>query len=235
MDSFKQKVYELIGSDEVGVMNDCDFIQKIVLAHIVKPFYERLFISDEFMNLMAENGTPLLYGSEDYLSDLLFELAMQRISHGGVSHGNYNTGRDFRPFRDYFATSDELQPLNIACWNFIRKQAKNVVMICRGNHMKKILFGILDNISLNGKVGSSLVLKDLKAKDVFDKTFSLTEDLFDVQTLYLHFATPEGVIKYKNWFRKNWSQIDKNDLISRLNLEGTENVQRRKLNALIFS
>lgn len=235
MENLKHKVSEMTGKNGILAMKEYELTRRIILPFIVRSYYERRFISDDFMMLMADYGAAMLYTNRPYFGELLFELAMQRISCGGVAHGNYETSRDFDQFSDYFTYSDQPQPLTPVCWNFIKKQAQNAVMVCGGTHMERILFGMLDNLDADGNTKEGINLKNLDAKEVFEQVLALVEKIFPIEVLYSHFATSDGVVKYKNWFRKKWYAIDKADLIQRLEIEGEPQIQQRKLNAIIFS
>lgn len=238
MDSFKQRVFELTGNEQVFTMREYDLTRKVILPQIVKPYLQRQFISDDFMYLMADYGTVTLYTDRPYFGELLFEIAMQRISYCSIDITDYTPSRNqWGNDCQYFAYSDLKQPFNSACWNFIQKQAENMIRICGGTHMEKILLSLLDHLSPNGEVKAPLQLKDLDGKELFGQILYLIEkkSLIMPLALFEHWANPDDIIKYKNWFRKNWSRLDKEELIVRLGIEGTPEIQRRKLNAIVFS
>ncbi len=240
MDALKQRVFELTGNKQVFAMNEADLTLKVILPEIVKPNDQRYFISDEFLSLMTDYGTAMLYARNSYYGELLFELAMQRFSFSCTPIVGRKPSREFecdKTYHQYKSIGGVQRPFNPACWNFIQKQAGNMVRVCGGTHMEEILFSLLFHLTPDGEAKGILKLEDLDGKEVFEETLKLVEELLPISTIYEHWswATPEGVIKYKNWFRKHWDKIDKEDLIARLGIEGTPEVQRRKLNALIFA
>ena len=240
MDTLKQRVFELTGNKQVFAMNEQDLTLKVILPEIVKPGNQRLYISDDFLSLMADFGTAMLYARNPYYGELLFELAMQRFSHSCTPIVSRKPSREFeydKTYHQYKSIGGFEQPFNPACWNFIQKQAKNMVRVCGGTHMEEILFSLLFHLTPTGETKGALTLKDLDGKEVFEQTLMLVEELLPISTIYEHWSwtTPEGVVKYKNWFRKNWHKIDKEDLIARLDIEGTPEIQKRKLNAIIFA
>ena len=240
MDDFKQRVFELTGNKDVFAMNEQDLTLNVILPEIVKSNNQRNFISDDFLYLMADYGTAMLYARNPYYGELLFELAMQHFSHSCTLIVSCKPSREFeydKTYHQHKSRGGVQRPFNPTCWNFIQKQAGNMVRVCGGTHMEEILFNLLFHLTPTGETKGSLILKDLDGKEIFEQTLMLVEELLPISTIYEHWswATPEGVIKYKNWFRKHWHWIDKDDLIRRLDIDGTPEVQRRKLNASSFS
>ncbi|MBE6452795.1 MAG: hypothetical protein E7012_04830 [Alphaproteobacteria bacterium] len=226
MNNFRQRVFELTGKDEAHSMLEYNLVNRIVLPLIVRPYFNRNYISDDFVCLMADYGEEILVSHPTYYGELLMELAMQRISCGGIIHGPYNQSRDFNKFSLYFSYSDEMQPLSPACWSFIEKQAVNIIKTVGGNHMEQILWAIIDNINLEDKSKSHLELKDLDESIIVAKIYDILQDAFTFEYIYNKFATFDGVVRHKQWFRKNWESIDEADLLSKLNMADTSELKK---------
>ena len=92
--------------------------------------------------------------------------------------------------------------------------------------MEQILWAIADNINLEDKSKSHIELKDLDEDTIIEKIYDILEASFSFDTIYQKFATSDGVIRHKQWFRKNWESINHADLSNKLSMTDASELRK---------
>lgn len=219
------RIEELTGVNVNG-MNAKEIVDKVVLPKIVRPTGQDIRgwrIDDNFMNLMADFGREFCH-NDLITGQILLEIAMQRISCGAVLH-------EATPitlpagYEKYSVACDQYGLMSEGCWNFITKQATFCLQITKTKeHMQKILFGLLDHLTPEGKEIGDYTLGsigyELNGKEVYDFALSTVKKNVPFAELYQHWATPGRYQLYLSFFKENWTQIDEKDFFKRIGKTG---------------
>ncbi len=232
--SVNQAVYELTGSKnaEILKMSVTDLIKQVILPEIVVIGGQDIRgwrISDSFMNLMAEYGEELRRG-DSYRGNILYEIAMQRISCGAVLHERTPVLEALpRPYRKYSAYYDQPGLMSKGCFNFLQQQAENVLRYAtaeRALHMQTILFGIIDHLNSAGQELKGYMLgKEIDGVQVYAMAW-ITLCRCCMQELWRHLATPQSWEEHRMFFREYWSSINHEEFARLIGLRGPFKVWR---------
>lgn len=194
-----------------------EIVDKVVLPKMAGPKATRWCINDMFMNLMADYGY-CIYTHNNGIGNVLFEIALQRLSCGAVIHGPISW-HAYLPamYWDYSSVGDENYGMTQGCYNFIMKSSEACLQASKGvrNHTLQILFGLLGHISPSGKVSFVYdALGDFKknAVELYAHAKRLVEYYANFDELYEYYATPDQWEKHKDWFSQyyekiNWSEF----------------------------
>lgn len=228
-DNFVNTVAKLSRSkaEDLASLTHKQLIDQIILPLIVQPGGQDTrgwHIGDNFMELMAEFGR-YCYIQDPESAAILLEIALQRLSKGAVLHES--TSFDVLPpqYRKYSAQYDQYGLMSNACWNFLRNQA-NTCFRCDSltrDHVKKIIFGLLDHIDADGNTGDyTLEYEYLNASALEIRAWALktAEEEIPLMELVTHFATPTGWRKWKPFFKEHWDAINKEDFFRRIKARG---------------
>ena len=118
------------------------------------------FISSRFMQFLADYGQDCM-NMDSYSSEVLLEIAMQRISKGAVSHSIYDLNMALsEKYRQYSSANDQSKVMDQACWNFLRNNLKACCKISFHQtwrrHAYQILFGLLRCFDYDGGTNGSV-------------------------------------------------------------------------------
>ena len=122
--------------DELYGRSHRSIVEDYVLKRVVRPFClrEGECLSRQFMNLMADYGQYCIECHRPS-GELLMELAMQRISQGGVRHKPYDMLLALpQKYWNYSAIGDVKEPLDDACVNFLLSNLR----FCTENLQNKV-------------------------------------------------------------------------------------------------
>ena len=227
MEKLREKVYELTAKQNEGIfkMSDQDLIEYVILPQIAKPTgpdTRGKCISDDFMELMADFGQEL-YKKNAFIGQVLFKIAMQRISHGAVTHNLRTILTQLpAPYRKYSVYFDEPAPMSLGCFHFIQKQGAFVLQLesCH-EHMEDILFGIIDHLDKNGHEQGGLMLSSaVDGATLYQQAWIILHKCISFEKLWQHCATPDGWQQRKVFFQENWKRIDHKEFADRIGLNG---------------
>lgn len=226
MEKLREKVYELTGKRNEGIfkMSDQDLIEYVILAQIVKPTgpdTRGKYISDDFMELMADFGQEL-YKKDVLIGQVLFEVAMQRISYDAIHNQRTILTSLPAPYRKYSVYFDEPGPISLGCFHFLQKQGEFVLGIdgCR-KHMEDILFGIIDHWDKNGhEQGEHMLPSAVDGATLYQQAWIILHKCIPFKKLWQHCATPDSWQQRKVFFQENWKRIDHKEFADRIGLNG---------------
>ena len=189
-----------------------EVVDAVILPHMAGPAGTRWAIHDMFMNFVAEYAYDISL-QDEYTATAMLEIGLQRLSCGAVIH-EATPWPEPLPI-EYWAYSskwDENHIMTEGCYNFIMKAMetclKNKVT---HSHALKILFGLMDHLSPNGKVSHAYyALSEFKgnARELFAHAVRLAEQYATFDELFSHYAKPAQWEKHKFWFAKHYSQLD---------------------------
>ena len=234
-DNFINMVCEMVGNDKPRKCSLPDVVNEFVLPKILKPYQKRenQCISDAFMKLMANYGHYLYKNGYDYL----LELAMQRISRGAVIHKRIPE-KECLPIKvqDYAAIYDRPTPMSSECFMFLLAQASFIMNKTNDElkkHMTLILFGILNNLTEDGKeLYANTLDKEVWPPSLYMVAWNTIRETLPFSEIVDELATPKGIVKYNLFFRAKWDDLDKKSLIKKLNITGL--LKKHKLKKMIF-
>ena len=233
---FLTQICHLIGNDDpLKCTSEHEAIQMFVVPKILKHYKERKNqrISDDFMQLMACHGSVIL---QDNLYGVpLFEFALQRISCGGVVHKRLEKNNNFSyTLWDYSAIHDAPAPMNRYDFLFLFNQLQAIrTKEDLQDHLKLILFGIINNLSEDGKeLYANTLAPDIHPPSLYNMAWSAIRKFYTVSEIAKTLGTPQGIIKYNTWFRAHWDKFDHAELYSQLGISGC--FKERKLKKMIF-
>lgn len=155
-DMFLQAVAEACGLnyvDELYGRSQRNIVRCYVLDQLVGQAFDResKVLSAKFMNFMAEYGQYCV--QQDRKSgELLMEIALQRITQGGIPHADYDCLLALdEPYWNYSAADDAERPLDAACVGFLMNNLKfcldNLTNETWRHHAELIKDGILIRLS----------------------------------------------------------------------------------------
>ncbi len=217
-----------------------DTLKNKLLDEIIKQYILRLslreqgekFISSRFMQFMADYGQACKE-MDAYSSEILFEIAMQRISQGVVPHRNY----DFKgvlpeEYENYSAENDDKKPMDQSCWNFLRKNLETCCKISLRHkwrrHAYQILFGLLRCFDYDGGTDGSVRdgyefdcnAVDATPRDIYLFVVGVAVNLFNPKEIAKELAPmwPQKkhfFKKYEKYLRGSYAEIFNLDLIGK--------------------
>lgn len=238
-ENFISMICEMIGNDEPRAAESVEqVVREFVVPKILKPYQEREngHISDDFMKLMANYGF-YIFEEDRRNGPVLFEIAMQRISRGCVIHKRRSELEELPLWaQNYTAKYDIPMPMSVACFAFLLGQAEKVLVnttpLLR-SHMETILFGIISNLTETGEeLYANTLDKNVSAPIVYLIAWRTIQDKLNPDDVDWQLATPDGIIKYNDYFRARWNKLNKKALIMKLAISGC--FKTRKLKKMIF-
>lgn len=236
MRKVNEAVYELTGRKNAAIlkMSASDLIEQVILPEIVVVGGQDIRgwrISDAFMDLMAQYGEELRSG-DSYRGGILYEIAMQRISCGAVLHEATPVWDALpKPYRKYSAYYDQPGLMSKSCFNFLQRQAENVLRYAdqeRALHMQKILFGIIDHLNSAGQELKGYMLgQEVDGAKVYAMAW-ITLCRCRMEQLWRHLATPQGWEGHRMFFREYWNCIDPREFARLIGITGPFKAWRAK-------
>ncbi len=238
--NFINDVATILGSTDVlASENVIDVIQKFVYPKVLKPWQEREnhHISDEFMTLMAKHGKTI-YNADNTQGNILLEIALQRISRGGVVHKRLPEQGKTLPIwaHIYSAAKDIPAPMSGACFLFLMEQAKYILGNRSPelrNHLITILFGIINNLTEKGEeLYANTLDADVNPATLYMLAWQIIRTDINQYDIADELGTPAGILKYNSYFRECWDYLDRTKLAKQLGIKGW--FKERKLKKMIF-
>lgn len=219
-------------------------IEEVVLPYIVLPCGQNTRgwrIGDDFMEFMADFG-QYCYTQDPDSGAILLEIALQRLSKGAVLHEE--SSFDVLPprYSKYSAKYDQPGLMSEACWKFLQAQA-DTCFCCDSmtrEHIKKIIFGLLDHIDSEGNTGDYLLKSfafQVSPLEIRTWAWEIAQKEMPLIQLVMHFATPTRWRKWKPFFKEHWDQINKEDFFHRIKADGFFNgyFQKKKITKEILA
>lgn len=155
-DMFLQAVAEACGIsyvDELYGRSQRNIVRCYLLDQLVKQAFDResKVLSAKFMNFMADYGQYCVQ-QDQKSGELLMEIALQRITQGGIAHADYDCLLALdEPYWNYSAADDEERPLDAACVGFLVNNLKfcldNLSNETWHHHAELIKEGIIIRVS----------------------------------------------------------------------------------------
>jgi len=219
---------------ETSVSN---LVSGYILPKILKKYQDRpdKHISDDFMLLMAKHGKEICSCGYSFL----YEIALQRISCGACLHKRIGERENLDlEFHEYSTAFDDPYPLTQACYLFLLYQTRNMMNLSKNDsiikkHASLILFGLIENLSPDGiELFGNTICKNVWPKLVYTTAYKLITENIATETIVCRFATPQGIKKYRQFFAKEWDNLDKQYVAKKLGIKGL--FKERKLRKLIF-
>lgn len=221
----KTRIFEITGVN-VQNLSTREIVDQVVLPKILQPTGQDIRgwrIGDTYMNLIADFGQEF-YRNDYFAGELLLEIAMQRISCGAVLHESTPITLP-AGYEKYSVACDQYGLMSEGCWNFIKMQTDLCLQLpTTNNHMKKIIFGLVDHLTPEGEKLGGYMLGSidykLDGKIVYKFAMETLKKFVPFEELYQHWATPESYSKQAAFFKENWNLIDKKDFFKRIGKTG---------------
>jgi len=205
------------GKSNLGNKNWKEVVDTVILPKMAGPAGTRWCINDLFMNFVATFAYDISL-KDNYTATAMLEIGLQRLSCGAVQHEATTWPEPLpREYWPYSSKWDSSHIMTEGCYNFIMKAMetclKNKVT---HSHALKILFGVLTQVSPDGKTASRLYYDEeafgTGAREKFSVMYfqakRLAETYATKEELYAHYAKPEEWKKHKQWFAENMQTLD---------------------------
>ena len=201
-----------VGIDELKRMTWNEVVDNVILPKMAGPRPTRWCIHDDFMNLMA-NHHRVMYQKNEYLTAIMLEIALQRLSCGAVSHpSNPTTWPEPLPtaYWAYSSRWDECHVMTQGCYNFICSAMEQCLRIeMTRNHAMAILLGLMEVISPDGEHNAYYLYKhEFEARCMYNKARELAEKYGEYDELFKSYAKPKQWEKHIDWFSQNYERIN---------------------------
>lgn len=214
MEKLIAQIEKVVRKSNLNQMSWGDIVDKVVLPEMAGPRATRWCINDMFMSFVADNAYDI-YILDQTRANILFEIALQRLSCGAVLHEASSWPEPLpKAYWDYSSRWDEDHVMTQGCYNFILKAMK--ICLEHGDkdvrsHALKILFGLIKHIGPDGSVSSSYYhigkFKE-KALDLYIHAKRLVEEYAPFDEVFRNYAQPDQWQKHKVWFADHFNEVD---------------------------
>ena len=142
-----------VNVDELEGLGVGEVAERYILPKLLGTYSERVSVS-RFLKFMAKWGR-YIYQNSSFYGCLLFELGLQRISRGALLHEGVDLVKLLpKSYQKYTFAYDEYRIFTEECWEFFENNLCVMFSMndpkCR-EHCRKIVFGIMEHIDINGE------------------------------------------------------------------------------------
>lgn len=188
-----------------------DIVDNVILPKMAYPAELRNRIGNNFMTFMAEFAEEV-YSCDEYLGNIMLEIAMQRISDGAVLHPEDQTPtfealpqayRTYGSQNGYLGgepglMGKECEDFIVRAFPFCLEHAKTK------DHALAIAFGLVHYLNENGEELEGYMLNSIDYKPDGKLLYTLAkqwvEKYADEETIFRHYAQPNQWRKHIAWF-----------------------------------
>ena len=205
-----KKIEELTGCNNLKKMSWQQVVDNIILPKMAGQD-TRTSINDMYMNFMADYAYDVYCINKD-MANVLFEVALQRLSCGAVMYSTtYTLERLHQDYWSYSSLNDEPCDMTEGCYNFIMKASE--ICLKYGNevtklHTLEILLELINRIFPGEPFDYDSLGEFInKAEDLYKHSEKLVEQFAPYEMLYINYSKPDQWKKHKIWFAKNLKNL----------------------------
>ena len=248
MKDLKLQLFQITKNSTVFEMKAREVAQ-LIIEHVLVD--ENGGISDSFMELMAYH----LHKFKDvnhYVWKLFAEIAMQRISIGamqgcGIKHADWTNNYgvpssfsvdisknphkgkvSFKPEKVYNFTSmvKPQTPLNKACVTFLSMQGRSILCNSTKNHMRDILFALINDLADSGSYKTILVEDNVCKIELITYAKTVLYSTLPKDIILEEIAKKDIWYHHLSFIKDNWLIIDKKAFVKAAEIRGPFKVVR---------
>lgn len=233
-------VADMLNDESVMNLPMATLVDMVILPRIMGlPGFDggcRYRITDRYMQLITEHAQDIING--DYNRGVVcLKLALQRFARSTV-YPNVPIDYDDLPsaYKHLSAKYDEVGTPSKECWRFMRDQIELCLSLPQTEDIaKSLLLQLVANLQPVGRCDYDVYLSncdfDVDAKQARDWAYDILYHTYGWKVIYDYFATPELYHKVPDLWLQDWHNIDKKDLIRRLEIKGL--FKERKLKKML--
>ena len=212
-----------------------EIVDDVILPEMAGSKDTRSCFNDMFMNLLAIHAYDISC-KDQTLAPILFELGLQRLSCGAVSHEDMDDmhwiGILPREYLQYSPHWDFNHIMTQGCYNFIMNGLEMALKFEKTrDHALKILFGLMDKITPTGKVDRNYTLGNFKDKaaQLYRHAERLVEENASFEEIYPYYARPNQWEKHIFFLSQHKAKIDWDDFFEKTQAITKKNFISRRL------
>lgn len=212
-----------VSENELSPMSWQKMVDEVILPQIAGRS-NRWHITDEFMVFMAKFGKECIEMDRRYgtaLAQVLFTVAMQRLSKGALKHKGVNFFNQLpEKYWEYSSAHDDYGVMTNGCLQFIYEGLSIAANFEPTREYALIqAWGLVEHLDAEGnRYDFDLYCNDPEGNGarLYATGLRIVDDWSDKKEQYEHFATPNQWRKHKAWFFDHAEELDWNDFFSRI-------------------